>query len=193
MGIKSLCSSGWAGDRQFRTANQQVSTGQPISRILLPGRVCAWHGSQADGHLSRPDVTIRLVQPTRDSSENGPFPAAEADMVSAWPCSSQGLPGRRITTAPVVSCTTFSPLPLRAVCFCGPVRQVLPKDPRPGCYPVTCPVECGLSSTLIAQRRDHLAGLCASSYPVHSASSITGKKSYNYRHRLSNCRGHQAA
>ncbi len=138
------------------------------------------HGSLVDGHPSRPVVANRLVQPTRDSKENGSFPAACADFVPAWPCSGQGLPGRRINTAPVVSYTTFSPLPLRAVCFCGPIRQVLPKDPRPGRYPVIYPVECGLSSTLITQRRDHLAGLMELSYPFDLASSISnfeaGKK-----------------
>ena len=94
-------------------------------------------------------------------------------LVPAWPCSCWGLPGRRITAAPVVSYTTISPLPSRAVYFCGPIRQVLPKNPRPGCYPAACPVECGLSSTLSSQRRDHLAGLMTPSYPYARASSIS--------------------
>lgn len=158
MVIKLPCFSEWAGDKLY--------TGQPISRILSVKKVCARHDFPPDGHLSRPVVATRLMQPTRNSKENGPLPSACADFVPAWPCSDQGLPGRRITTAPVVSCTTISPLPLRAVCFCCPVRQVLPKDPRPGYYPVICPVECGLSSTLIAQRRDHLAGLVNPSYLV---------------------------
>ena len=172
MVILSVFFLGWEGDKCRSGDRYECGAGQPISRILSTEKVCTWHGSPPDSHLSRPDVTIRLVQPTRDSIENGPSPAACADFVPAWPCSGQGLPGRRITAAPVVSCTTFSPLPLRAVCFCGPVRQVLPKDPRPGRYPVTCPVECGLSSTLIAQRRDHLAGLRSLSYPLTPASSI---------------------
>ncbi len=56
----------------------------------------------------------------------------------AWPDLSPG--------PPVVSYTTFSPLPTRrsAVCFCGTVRRVAP----PGCYPAPRSVESGLSSNV---------------------------------------------
>jgi len=36
-----------------------------------------------------------------------------------WSCCRWGLPGSPVARTPVVSYTTFSPLPFRAVCFCG--------------------------------------------------------------------------
>ena len=74
---------------------------------------------------------------------------------------------RTLLRAPVVFYTTFSPLPhpyplpkgeeeIKAVCFCGPFRQVhvSRRFPRPGCYPTPCSLECGLSSTPTTQSRD---------------------------------------
>jgi len=52
---------------------------------------------------------------------------------------------------PVVSYTTFSPLPhirVRRSVFCGTFRRVAP----PGCYPAPCSVELGLSSGSRAAR-----------------------------------------
>jgi hypothetical protein len=82
-----------------------------------------------------------------------------------WPCSGRGLPGQPVTRLPVVSYTTFSPLPLtrnlslatkrtgmppvtkgpvsRAVCFCG----TFPEVTLAGRYPAPCPMEPGLSSS----------------------------------------------
>jgi len=71
-------------------------------------------------------------------------------MVPAWPCSHRGLPGRRITTTPVVSYTTISPLPLvwRYVSVARSGRFFPRGNPHPGRYPAMCSVECGLSSAL---------------------------------------------
>jgi hypothetical protein len=68
----------------------------------------------------------------------------------AWPCTGRGLPGRRVTAAPVRSYRTISPLPVRdaradapsAVCFCGTFPRVSPG----GRYPPPCPSVSGLSS-----------------------------------------------
>src|SRR6476660_2378261 len=61
----------------------------------------------------------------------------------AWPCTGRGLPGRRVTAAPVRSYRTISPLPVRdaraaapsAVCFCGTFPRVSPG----GRYPPPSP------------------------------------------------------
>ena len=62
---------------------------------------------------------------------------------------------------PVVSYTTFSPSPSArkggaAVCFCGPLPagSRLSAVSRPGCYPTSCSMECGLSSIPTTQDRD---------------------------------------
>jgi hypothetical protein len=68
----------------------------------------------------------------------------------AWPCTGRGLPGRRVTAAPVRSYRTISPLPVRgsrvaapsAVSFCGTFPRVSPG----GRYPPPRPVVSGLSS-----------------------------------------------
>ena len=66
-------------------------------------------------------------------------------------CSRWGLPGRCVSTPPVRSYRTISPLPSggcivvaarRLYHFCGTFRRVTP----PGRYPASCPMEPGLSS-----------------------------------------------
>jgi len=61
-----------------------------------------------------------------------------------------------VTRSAVRSYRTISPLPRWAgrCIFCGTFRRVAP----PSCYEAHCPVEFGLSSTLVAQARDYLAG-----------------------------------
>ncbi len=82
-----------------------MPTGQPISRILSSG----WY--RLSGHLSGLHVSTQLLQPTRDFN---PITGAVRRAVSgpclallplgvAWPPSLLG--------TPVVSYTTFSPLP----------------------------------------------------------------------------------
>lgn len=63
-----------------------------------------------------------------------------------------------------------------AVSLCGPIWQVLPKNPRPGSYPAACPVECGLSSKAPAtlrlpNPRDPLVNLAGESYLFQRATS----------------------
>ncbi len=54
--------------------------------------------------------------------------------------------------APVVSYTTFSPsLPRGSGFFLWPYQQLRLTARHSGCYPASCPVECGLSS--ISRRR----------------------------------------
>lgn len=47
----------------------------------------------------------------------------------------------------------------RSVSVALSVRLSWLGHPRPGCYPAACSVECGLSSTLQMQSRDHPANL----------------------------------
>ncbi len=100
-------------------------------------------------HLSGTRVTPRLWQPTRKLSfyqeGSGSLPGP-TDLPSclallptgvAWP--------RRLPGAPVVSYTTFSPLPdlaIRGGLFLWPCPRVTPT----GRYPALYPVESGLSS-----------------------------------------------
>ncbi len=137
------------------------------------------HGFRTDGHLSRPDVTIRLLQPTRDSKENEPLPAARRQALSLLGLAPVGgCLAAALLRTPVVSYTAVSPLPrLHPIhlpsrqkgvqeggIFLWPDPAGFPvKDPRPGCYPATRSVECGLSSTPVARSRDHLTGLVTSS------------------------------
>ncbi len=62
---------------------------------------------------------------------------------------------RRLPVAPVVSYTTFSPLPAPkgGGLFLWPCPRVAPS----GRYPALFPMESGLSSTCDTTRRDHLA------------------------------------
>ena len=70
------------------------------------------HGFQTDGHLSRPDVTIRLMQPTRDSKESEPLPAARRQTSSLLGLApAGGYLAAALLRTPVVSYTTISPLP----------------------------------------------------------------------------------
>lgn len=47
----------------------------------------------------------------------------------------RGCPANALLQFPVVSYTTISPLPRKAVCFCGPIRQVAPSRGFPGFVP----------------------------------------------------------
>lgn len=123
-------------------SGKQCNPGQSISRVLStpPGRgwaIISLGRRSPAGSCSLPGTVGRAALPPR------------REMVPAWPCSGRGLPGRRITAAPVVSYTTLSPLLLRSgasakrcisVARSGALR-------RPGGYPAPCPMERGLSST----------------------------------------------
>ena len=109
------------------------------------------------GSCSLPGTSaVGLRQPPGDEQ-----PPAPKGVIPAWPCSRWGLPGRAYCYARRWSLTppfhphlrrTAKGSPRLAVCFCGPIRQVPgpaawpPTCPRPGCYPASCSMECGLSS-----------------------------------------------
>ena len=98
------------------------------------------HHSKGKDHLSRPAVTGRLMQPTRGSKENEQLPVPRkglSPLLGLAPTG--GCLAAALLPTPVVSYTTFSPLPqlqpsipfqeqgaIVADCFCGPIRQVSP-------------------------------------------------------------------
>lgn len=108
-------------------------------RACKPDPVASGHLSRRAGALAGRRGALRPTW-TSPSRVDGP----------AWPCTGRGLPGRRVTTTPVRSYRTFSPLPVRgsrvaapsAVCFCGTFPRLSPG----GRYPPPCPVVSGLSS-----------------------------------------------
>ena len=112
--------------------NKVSGSSKPVSRVLYPDF------SRDGDHLSSPDVTIGVKRPTRGRGRASLYP-------SIWSCSGWVLLSRLVTQPLVSSYLTISPLPRRAVCFCGTFRRVAP----PGCYPASCPVELGLSSPKI--------------------------------------------
>ncbi len=121
--------------------------GRPISRVLStsPEGGCATIslGTPLPAHSCSLPGTC---PPKRKKTNRLPFP--EGNLVPAWPCSRWGLPGRRITAAPVVSYTAVSPLllPPRGL---GRYVSVARSNTlrHSGGYPAPCPVERGLSST----------------------------------------------
>ncbi len=105
-------------------------------------------GSVLDSHSSRPDVAVRLQQPTR--KRRGP-----RHRLPIWPCSRWGLPCHvALSPRAVRSYRTVSPLPrmscdtVRRFVFCCTFRRLAP----PRRYLAPCPMEPGLSSALA--RRD---------------------------------------
>jgi len=116
---------------------------RPVSRVLSAAEL-------------RGGTAIHLGPPLPEASSGLPGDRRATSSPPTRPCSGWGLPGRRVTTPPVRSYRTVSPLPphrpnpLRegatgrqeAVCFCGTFPGVTPG----GCYPPPCPVEPGLSS-----------------------------------------------
>jgi len=82
---------------------------------------------------------------------------------------------------PVVSYTTFSPSPLhkaKAVCFCGPIRQVAPSRGFPGAVP--CGVRTFLDPAAYARNRDRPASLKTRYHTVYEAGeSISGENFYS--------------
>ena len=118
----------------------------PVSRIL----------SWTVIHLPLCGAGLTALRPTWDS--------AGSVVVPAWPCTGWGLPGRRVTTPPVRSYRTISPLPATG-----------PREPRrlggvflwhfPAGFPGSvsrppCPAVSGLSSNagFLSDARDCLAG-----------------------------------
>jgi hypothetical protein len=129
----------------YVSAFRPVDIGRPRRGGAFRQRACK-PDPVASGHLSRrgrsPEGARSALRPTWTSPSRVDGPA--------WPCTGRGLPGRRVTTTPVRSYRTFSPLPVRgsrvaapsAVCFCGTFPRLSPG----GRYPPPCPLVSGLSS-----------------------------------------------
>ena len=110
-------------------------SGQPVSRILSwmriylgglsPASSCGLPGDQVSRASSFSCLTLHR-------------------MGVAWP--------PLLPKAPVVSCTTFSPLLLRAVCLCGPIHDLTTIQGLPGI------LLCGVR-TFLTIKRAHLADL----------------------------------
>ena len=98
-------------------------------------------------------------QEGRARMEASSLPSSTDEIVPSWPCSRRGLPGhvhycaRRWSLTPPFH---HHPAKRGAVCFCGPfpAGSRLSAVPRPGCYPTSCSMECGLSSIPSTQDRD---------------------------------------
>ena len=106
-------------------------------------------GSVVDSHSSRPDVAVRLEQPTRE--QRGPRQCSPI-----WSCSGWGLPCHAaLSPRAVRSYRTVSPLPrmpcdtVRRSVLCCTFRRLTP----PRRYLAPCPVEPGLSSALLRMTR----------------------------------------
>lgn len=94
--------------------------------------------------------------------ETNSLPSSTDEIAPAWPCSRRGLPGRthycarRWSLTPPfhhhLSTRRSERLSVSVALF----RQVHAsrRFPRPGCYPTSCSMECGLSSTPTTQGRD---------------------------------------
>jgi hypothetical protein len=137
--------------------------GQSISRILLPGKVCrstvSWLTVISLGRML-PSGSCSLPGTHKKTSRFPPSKDGPGPCLALLPSGVAWLPhycGHRWSlTPPFHPCPSLAPSiylsgrrgQKRVVYFCGPIRQVFPKDPRPGCYPATRSVECGLSSTL---------------------------------------------
>ena len=155
-----------------------------FSRIKIPRPAYKPHSVRtgspcADGHLSRPQVSLRLERPTRSYGSNDPkdhyLPGASSTLTPAWPCSWWGLPGRKHCCLRRWSLTPpfhpysrpSSPLPMgegpgvreRFISVARSGRDGSLSHLRPGCYPAPCSVECGLSSESISRPATHPADL----------------------------------
>ena len=112
---------------------------------MVYGRTLRPIGTRLGDHPSRPHVTMGLVQPTRGSKGTSNPPLASElhpclallPMAVAWPPT--------LLPAPVVSYTTFSPLP-KAHSSGGRFLWSCARVSPPGSYPASCSLERGLSS-----------------------------------------------
>ena len=132
----------------------------------VPGRSSLWAACRHTARCGLPGTGALPMEGAH--METSSLPPSADDFVPAWPCSRRGLPGhahycarRWSFTPPFHPCPHPGPLPkgeeeIKAVCFCGPFRQVHASQrfPRPGCYPTPYSLECGLSSTPTTQGRD---------------------------------------
>jgi hypothetical protein len=113
-------------------------TSPPVSRILSGALL------PRDDHPSGTAIARRLLRPTRDLI-GGP-PVSLLGLAPGGVCRAARSPGRWWSLTP-----PFHPCLCRDACapghrrsaLCCTFRRVAP----PGCYPASCPVESGLSST----------------------------------------------
>lgn len=136
-----------------------TAPGWPVSRILSSGRNRVYarrlhpRPTHLGDHLSGTAVACRLVQPTRNSNAAG----RGSFLLGLAP--DGGCLAAAITGSAVVSYTERLRGNLPAKCYrfahhftlTGRSRRYVSVArpagvPRPGCYPASCPVECGLSS-----------------------------------------------
>ena len=100
------------------------ASGWPVSRILSG----SWNPVYARRFHPGPPAwaVISLGGLPGTGNEASSFSSLLALLPAgvAWPPA--------LLRTPVVSYTAFSPSPLRAVCFCGPIRQVSPPRGFPG-------------------------------------------------------------
>ncbi len=75
-------------------------------------------------------ICLRGLPEAAGVNQPGELPVATKPPFDLAP--ERGCPAIASLQIPVVSYTTISPLPLRAVCFCGPIRQVTPSRDFPG-------------------------------------------------------------
>ena len=151
-----------SGKREIRVRTRRKAV--PERRFAASGRVreknesACKPGSVLDGHSSRPDVAVRLKQPTRE--QRGPRQCSPI-----WSCSEWGLPCHAtLSSRAVRSYRTVSPLPrtscdaVRRSVLCCTVRRLTP----PRRYLALCPMEPGLSSKCLRTSRPsgRLGGDC---------------------------------
>ncbi len=143
--------------RGYRQVMPESSTvgrmGRPVRRVLSGGR------GPLDGHLSRRHVAAPLQRSTRGLGEPRQHPLSDLAPGEVYRAD-------RVTTIPVVSYTTLSPLPgpkPGRSALCGTVSRITPG----GCYPPPCPVEPGRSSVRLPATRP-------SSRPIRTLESTGG-------------------
>ncbi len=141
------------------------TSGRSISRILSNGlhHLCNHLSGQSVAALlgaAYPGLTPSTVGGSTCGDEQSPIVHRRFRPCLALLPTGVTWPSALLQT-PVVSYTTFSPSPPAltggaAVCFCGPfpAGSRLSAVPRPGCYPTSCSMECGLSSIPSTQDRD---------------------------------------
>ena len=141
------------------------TSGRSISRILSNGlhHLCNHLSGQSVAALlgaAYPGLTPSTVGGSTCGDEQSPIVHRRFRPCLALLPTGVTWPPALLQT-PVVSYTTFSPSPSArkggaAVCFCGPfpAGSRLSAVSRPGCYPTSCSMECGLSSIPTTQDRD---------------------------------------
>ena len=104
-----------------------------------------------DEHLSRRYITAPLMQSTRDSNEAGSLLslldlAPDGGCLAA--CIAAGAGGllHHLFTIPLLRPLLEERVGVRCF-FLWPYQQLRLTARHSGCYPASCPVECGLSST----------------------------------------------